>query len=210
MRRQRSTRFVARCADAFRSAARSPARSPPLPIRSPFRSPTPCDRTCRSDITSVTGNAGSASSSATRLKRTSLIFPAPPVRDRGHLRMKHSAPRHHVSFHARLRAQYSRQVLRLRAHKSRGGFVPIFCNPAAARHACIHAPFASHSIVMRKNTSGDALCVPRECCLFGCMTRYFFFAAFFAAFFAGAFLAAFLVAICLFSLFDGLHRVLQH
>jgi hypothetical protein len=41
---------------------------------------------------------------------------------------------------------------------------------------------------------------------FGWMTRYFFFAAFFAAFFAGAFLAAFLVAICLFSLFDGLHR----
>jgi len=39
------------------------------------------------------------------------------------------------------------------------------------------------------------------------MTRYFFFAAFFTAFFfAGAFLAAFLVAICLFSLFDGLHR----
>jgi hypothetical protein len=35
---------------------------------------------------------------------------------------------------------------------------------------------------------------------------YFFFAAFFAAFFAGAFLAAFFVAICLFSLFDGLHR----
>jgi predicted PurR-regulated permease PerM len=46
----------------------------------------------------------------------------------------------------------------------------------------------------------------------GCAFRYFFFAAFlavfFAAFFAG-FLAAFLVAICLFSLFDGLHRVLQ-
>jgi hypothetical protein len=41
------------------------------------------------------------------------------------------------------------------------------------------------------------------------MARYFFFAAFFAAFFAGAFLAAFLVAICLFSLFDGLHRVLH-
>ena len=41
---------------------------------------------------------------------------------------------------------------------------------------------------------------------FGWLTRYFFFAAFFAAFFAGAFLAAFLVAICLFSLFDGLHR----
>jgi hypothetical protein len=45
---------------------------------------------------------------------------------------------------------------------------------------------------------------------FGWITRYFFFAVFFAAFFAGAFLAAFLVAICLFSLFDGLHRVLQH
>jgi len=41
------------------------------------------------------------------------------------------------------------------------------------------------------------------------MVRYFFLAAFFAAFFAGAFLAAFLVAICLFSLFDGLHRVLH-
>ena len=41
---------------------------------------------------------------------------------------------------------------------------------------------------------------------FGWLTRYFFFAVFFAAFFAGAFLAAFLVAICLFSLFDGLHR----
>jgi hypothetical protein len=39
---------------------------------------------------------------------------------------------------------------------------------------------------------------------------YFFFAAFFAAFFAGAFLAAFLVAICLFSLFDGLHRVCKN
>jgi hypothetical protein len=39
------------------------------------------------------------------------------------------------------------------------------------------------------------------------MVRYFFFAVFLAAaFFAGAFLAAFLVAICLFSLFDGLHR----
>jgi hypothetical protein len=41
-------------------------------------------------------------------------------------------------------------------------------------------------------------------------TAYFFFAVFFtaflAAFFAGAFFAAFLVAICLFSLFDGLHR----
>ena len=45
---------------------------------------------------------------------------------------------------------------------------------------------------------------------FGWMPAYFFFAVFFAAFFAGAFLAAFLVAICLFSLFDGLHRVLQH
>jgi hypothetical protein len=38
------------------------------------------------------------------------------------------------------------------------------------------------------------------------VARYFFFAAFLAAFFAGAFLAAFFVAICLFSLFDGLHR----
>jgi hypothetical protein len=42
---------------------------------------------------------------------------------------------------------------------------------------------------------------------FGWMVRcYFFFAAFFAAFFAGAFGATFLVAICLFSLFDSLHR----
>jgi predicted PurR-regulated permease PerM len=41
---------------------------------------------------------------------------------------------------------------------------------------------------------------------FGWLARYFFFADFLAAFFAGAFLAAFFVAICLFSLFDGLHR----
>ena len=41
---------------------------------------------------------------------------------------------------------------------------------------------------------------------FGWVVRYFFLAALLAAFFAGAFLAAFLVAICLFSLFDGLHR----
>jgi hypothetical protein len=47
---------------------------------------------------------------------------------------------------------------------------------------------------------------PPQCCLLVGLTRYFFFVAFFAAFFAGAFLAAFLVAICLFSLFDGLHR----
>ena len=39
------------------------------------------------------------------------------------------------------------------------------------------------------------------------LARYFFLADFLAAFFAGAFLAAFFVAICLFSLFDGLHRV---
>jgi len=51
---------------------------------------------------------------------------------------------------------------------------------------------------------------PPKCCLFGWIPRYFFFAVFFAAFFGAAFLAAFLVAICLFSLFDGLHRVLQH
>jgi hypothetical protein len=52
---------------------------------------------------------------------------------------------------------------------------------------------------------------PPEVLPFSWSNRYYFFfavffAAFFAAFFAGAFLAAFLVAICLFSLFDGLHR----
>jgi len=53
------------------------------------------------------------------------------------------------------------------------------------------------------------LSVPLECCLMGLSFRYFFFAAFFAGFLAAfftGFLAAFLVAICLFSLFDGLHR----
>jgi hypothetical protein len=54
------------------------------------------------------------------------------------------------------------------------------------------------------------LCAPLSVAFLGCWNRYyFFFAAFFAAFLAGflaAFLAAFLVAICLFSLFDGLHR----
>ena len=62
---------------------------------------------------------------------------------------------------------------------------------------------------MRINTKGNALKRSPEVLPFGWMTRYFFFAAFFAVFFAGffaAFLAAFFVAICLFSLFDGLHR----
>ena len=73
--------------------------------------------------------------------------------------------------------------------------------------------FCAHKHDLHKldciNTKGNALSVPLECCLFSCLFRYFFFAGFFAAFlaafFAGAFLA-FLVAICLFSLFDGLHR----
>ena len=63
------------------------------------------------------------------------------------------------------------------------------------------------------NTKGSALALPLVL-PFALVYRYFFFAAFFtaffAAFFAGAFLAAFLVAICLFSLFDGLHRFLQY
>src|ERR1700739_2107100 len=71
--------------------------------------------------------------------------------------------------------------------------------------ACIHAPFRLYAQTLR-----GTLLRPPRCCLFGWMTRYFFFAVFFAAFFAGAFLAAFFVAICLCSLFDGLHRVLQH
>src|SRR5215469_4057851 len=71
--------------------------------------------------------------------------------------------------------------------------------------ACIHAPFR-----ICAQTLLGTLLRPPKCCLFGWMPAYFFFAVFFAAFFAGAFLAAFLVAICLFSLFDGLHRVLQH
>jgi hypothetical protein len=63
-----------------------------------------------------------------------------------------------------------------------------------------------------KTLRGTPFSVPPKCCLLGCPVRYFFFAAFFAPFFAAffaGFLAAFLVAICLFSLFDGLHRVLQ-
>jgi hypothetical protein len=82
-------------------------------------------------------------------------------------------------------------------------------NPSSPRHSCISS-LSLQFIFSRKNTEGDALCVPLSVAFFGLLFRYFFFAAFFAAFFAGAFLAAFLaaflVAICLFSLFDGLHR----
>ena len=63
----------------------------------------------------------------------------------------------------------------------------------------------------RINTKGNALKRSPWVLPLGCSFRYFFFAVFLtafltAAFFAGAFLATFLVAICLFSLFDGLHR----
>ena len=70
------TRFCAACARCFSVRRAITGAMARLPIRSLFRWPTPCDRTCRSDITSVTGSAGSASSSAIRLKRTSHVHPA--------------------------------------------------------------------------------------------------------------------------------------
>jgi len=63
-----------------------------------------------------------------------------------------------------------------------------------------------HLFFYAQKTLRGTLCASPSEFAFGWLTRYFFLDAFFAAFFAGAFLAAFLVAICLFSLFDGLHR----
>ncbi len=196
--------------------------------------------------TKVTGSAGSAWSSAARLKRTSLVFPR--LRDRGNLGVKDATARDHIRFHARLRAENARQMFGLRANNCGGCFVPMLGDPAAARHRavtlsykftasrriarlpcdfveCVESPcpervsaissYGASSFRDARNFSppqtlrGTLLSVPLECCLLGCSDRYFFFAAFLAvflaAFFAG-FLAAFLVAICLFSLFDGLHR----
>jgi hypothetical protein len=69
-------------------------------------------------------------------------------------------------------------------------------------------PFPARARLAAKTLRGTLLSVPLGCCLSVCSIRYFFFAVFFAAFLAffAGFLAAFLVAICLFSLFDGLHR----
>src|SRR5579883_1939144 len=65
--------------------------------------------------------------------------------------------------------------------------------PSYQRSICVW----SSEFYCRRNTEGDAVCVPLSVAL---LLAYFFFAAFFAAFFAG-FFAAFLVAIFLFSLF---------
>ena len=62
------------------------------------------------------------------------------------------------------------------------------------------------TVPLPRNTKGTLEASPLSVACLVDGRDYFFFAAFFAAFFAGAFLAAFLVAICLFSLFDGLHR----
>jgi hypothetical protein len=51
--------------------------------------------------------------------------------------MKDVAARHHVGLHARLRAQHARHVFGLRAVDGGGGFVPMFGNPAAARHGAL-------------------------------------------------------------------------
>jgi hypothetical protein len=95
---------------------------------------------------------------------------------------------------------------------------PVFKSPYAAvsrgrfkiRHLAQRIAFRLKTNSSPQTLRGTLLSVPLECCLLVVRSAYFFFAAFFtaflAAFFAGAFLAAFLVAICLFSLFDGLHR----
>jgi hypothetical protein len=51
--------------------------------------------------------------------------------------MKDAAARDHIGLHARLRAQHARHVFGLRAVDGCGGFIPMFGNPAAARHGVI-------------------------------------------------------------------------
>ncbi len=70
--------------------------------------------------------------------------------NRGHLRMKDVAARHHVGFHARLRAQHAGHVFGLRAHKRCGGLVPMLGNPAAACHGFFLSAPACISVILSK------------------------------------------------------------
>jgi hypothetical protein len=54
--------------------------------------------------------------------------------------------RNHIRFHARLRTQNTRHVRCLRACDRCGGFVPMFCNPAAACHRFSSAFLINESI----------------------------------------------------------------
>jgi hypothetical protein len=112
----------------------------------------------------------------------------------------------HIGLHARLGTQYARHVFGLRTDYSSGGLIPMFSNPTAACHGGVRTT-PSLAVYPFPNTPRGTLVAPPKVLPFGWMVRYFFFAAFFAAFFTGAFTAAFLVAICLFSLFDALHRI---
>ena len=56
------------------------------------------------------------------------------VGDGGHLGMKDTAAGDHIGLHAGLRAQHAAQVFGLRANQSGGCFIPVFGDPASARH----------------------------------------------------------------------------
>ena len=105
----------------------------------------------------MTGSAGSAWSSAARLKRTSLFSPARVTR--GHLGMKNATAGHDVGLHARLGAKDARQVFGLRADDGGGSFVPMFGDPAAAGHGSLARTFFIGSV---RRFAEDALFYPHK------------------------------------------------
>jgi hypothetical protein len=56
--------------------------------------------------------------------------------------MKHVSAGDHIRFHARLRAQHTRHVRGLRARNRGCSLIPMFGNPAAARHRFTSVPFS--------------------------------------------------------------------
>ena len=82
--------------------------------------------------------------------------------DRGHLGMKDAAARHNVGFHARLRAQHARQMFGLRTNDGCGCFVPMFGDPAAARHRAVISSSKVYGVVRTRSNRDFVECANRR------------------------------------------------
>ena len=70
------------------------------------------------------------------------------------------AARHYIGLYARLRAQYARHVFGLRARERRGGFIPMFGNPAAACHRFLPCSACTSVILSQKQIRGTLEALP--------------------------------------------------
>jgi len=157
MRLQRSARFPAAAARCFSVAAQSPAQWPQLQLGSLLDGPLHVIELVDGHHQG-NGSAGSASSSAMRLKRTSPRRPLPPARER----------RVAATTSASMPAARARRGSCVRPARPPGlrWPRPMLGNPAAACHRSLSVPRAYSVILSQKtnpcpkNTSGSAGSVP--------------------------------------------------